>query len=324
MRTYRARITPLSAFGTRLLGDTLFGQLCWAIRNRYGEQRLTALLEGYTNTDKPFAVLSDAFPSGFLPRPTLPGSWFAEVHGDDRKAVKRLTWLPISEFQQPVAQWLHFCQSANTLSGSTPNEHAQPHNTLNRITGTTGTGQFVPYVMNQSWFGEKEAKTEIVLDIYLVFDEARITADELRQLLEDIGNIGYGRDASIGLGKYKVRDDWMAFDLPSQTNTNAWMTLAPSAPQSLGWDSTRSFYQTFTRFGRHGDMAVHGKNPFKTPVLLASSGAVFTPLRLEAMSSFIGQGLGGNGRLSKTIEATVHQGYAPVVGICLPDRKVCA
>lgn len=324
MRTYRASIAPLSAFGTRLLGDTLFGQLCWAIRNRYGEQRLTALLDGYTDTaSKPFAVVSDAFPSGFLPRPSLPGSWFAEVYGEDRKAVKRLTWFPISEFQQPVAQWLNFCQPAAALSGSTPREHPQPHNTLNRITGTTGTGQFVPYAMNQSWFGGREAKAEITLDIYLVFDELRITESELHQLLEDIGSTGFGRDSSIGLGKYEVRD-WIAFELPRQKNANAWMTLAPCAPQRLDWNSARSFYQTFTRFGRHGDVAVHGKNPFKTPVLLAASGAVLTPLRLDAMDSITGQGLGGSGRLSKTIETTVHQGYAPVLGICLPDREVCA
>ncbi|CAH1191510.1 CRISPR-associated protein Csm4 [Candidatus Nitrotoga sp. BS] len=324
MRTYRASITPLSAFGTLLLGDTLFGQLCWAIRNRYGEQRLDELLDGYTNTiSNPFVVVSDAFPSGFLPRPALPSSWFDEIQGEDRKAVKRLTWLPISKFHQPVAQWLNFCQPAAELFGSTPDEHPQPHNTLDRITGTTGTGQFVPYVMSQSWFGEKDYNDLIVLDIYLIFDETRITADELRQLFEDIGNIGFGRDASIGLGKYAVQD-WTIFELPSQINTNSWMTLAPSAPQDLCWNSARCFYQTFTRFGRHGDVAVHGKNPFKTPLLLTVSGAVLTPQLDVSKLGYIGQGLGGSGKLSRTIEATVHQGYAPVVGIYLPDRKVCA
>jgi CRISPR-associated protein Csm4 len=63
MTPYRIRIQPLSAFGTRPLGDTLFGQLCWAVRNRHGEERLDTLLDGYTQ-GQPFAVVSDAFPAG--------------------------------------------------------------------------------------------------------------------------------------------------------------------------------------------------------------------------------------------------------------------
>ena len=34
--------------------------------------------------------------------------------------------------------------------------------------------------------------------------------------------------------------------------------------------------------------------------------------------SFFGQGLGGDGTLSKSLPKTVHQGYAPVIGIRLP------
>jgi CRISPR-associated protein Csm4 len=82
----------------------------------------------------------------------------------------------------------------------------------------------------------------------------------------------------------------------------------------LGFDSQHSYYQLFTRFGRHGDIAVHQEGkPFKNPVLLAQTAAVFsTP---PPQSGFIGQGIGGNGELSKTIKTTIHQGYAPVLAI---------
>ncbi len=65
MKLYRFTLTSQSAMGTPLVGDTLFGQLCWAVRNRFGEARLTALLEGYTE-QRPFMVVSDAFPQNFL------------------------------------------------------------------------------------------------------------------------------------------------------------------------------------------------------------------------------------------------------------------
>ncbi|PIW72238.1 MAG: CRISPR-associated protein Csm7, partial [Hydrogenophilales bacterium CG12_big_fil_rev_8_21_14_0_65_61_21] len=57
MQSLTTRITPLSAFGTPPKGDTLFGQLCWALRNRLGEARLTQLLDGYT-VGRPFVVIS--------------------------------------------------------------------------------------------------------------------------------------------------------------------------------------------------------------------------------------------------------------------------
>ena len=68
MDNYQVTLQPRSAFGTPLAGDTLFGQLCWAIRERFGEARLTSLLEGYTEAN-PFLVVSDAFPAGWVPRP---------------------------------------------------------------------------------------------------------------------------------------------------------------------------------------------------------------------------------------------------------------
>ena len=36
MQTLRFIIQPRAAFGTPLVGDTLFCQLCWALRHRFG------------------------------------------------------------------------------------------------------------------------------------------------------------------------------------------------------------------------------------------------------------------------------------------------
>lgn len=321
MTPYRVRIRPLSAFGTRPLGDTLFGQLCWALRNRHGGDRLGEALAGYTK-GQPYAVVSDALPPGYWPRPALPGACFDEV-GEDRKAVKKRAWLPAGAFAVPVREWLAHCKTPGEAPGAAPASHPQPHNTLNRETGTTGTGQFAPYAMDQWWFDQKpkpagEAPPGIRLDIYVVLDEERLSATDLRTLLNDMGAVGFGRDASIGLGKFAVEGDLEPVELPNQPDADAWLTLAPSAPQGGGFDPGRSFYQPFTRFGRHGDIGVHlPGGPFKAPVLLAQTGAVLTP-RAFAPRLFVGRGLGGDGSLSKTIPGTVHQGYAPALGIRLP------
>ena len=89
--TFRASLTLHTAFGTPLSGDTLFGQLCWTAREYLGEAGLEALLEGYT-TDRPWLVVSDGFPSGYLPKPAIPQFLLAKVAVDQRKAEKAKKW----------------------------------------------------------------------------------------------------------------------------------------------------------------------------------------------------------------------------------------
>jgi CRISPR-associated protein Csm4 len=232
--------------------------------------------------------------------------------------------LPLQQFHEPVTAWLQHCQPSHAIAGATVLAHPQPHNSINRCTNTTGEGH-APYSLNQFWYGQRQTakderpspEAEVAWDIYGVLDETRLDATTLQQALQDLGAWGFGRDASIGLGKFEV-SDFAPFELPVQAHANAWLTLAPCAPQGLAWDEPRCFYQPFTRFGRHGDRSVHLGKPFKTPVLLANTAAVLTPKSFTP-AGFVGQGLGGDGRLSKIIAATVQQGYAPVVGIRLPE-----
>lgn len=326
MQTLRVTLTPQTGFATPLKGDTLFGQLCWAARRVLGEAGLEALLAGYSG-GKPFLVVSDAFPAGFLPMPRLPrGCWqlaAGQQYPSVRKALKKRAWLPVSALGDPLPTWLDHAVGTSLLAindrrnreqaRSCAVEHNQPHNTINRATQATGTGEFAPYTVEQVWYRPGQA-----LEVYVLLDETRLTAKEFGSLLRYVGASGFGRDASTGLGKFTLDglgEDW---GLPEATGANAWLTLAPCAPQGLAWDSTRCFYKPFTRFGRHGDAAAISGQPYKTPLLLADTAAVLTPKTFECRL-FTGQGLGGDGSLSKVLRETVHQGYAPVVGICLPS-----
>jgi CRISPR-associated protein Csm4 len=76
----------------------------------------------------------------------------------------------------------------------------------------------------------------------------------------------------------------------------------------LGYDEAHSYYQIKTHFGRHGDVAAL-QDPFKRPLLLAKTGAVFS-LPEERSALYLGQGIGNS---SRTQAGTVHQGYAPVI-----------
>lgn len=311
------RIRPLSPFGTPLLGDTLFGQLCWMIHHQGGEARLQKLLSGYLE-NRPFAVVANAFPTGYLPRPALPLSRFEQPENADRKRLKKRVWIPHSALAQPLKTWLLAACSDQEVTGNSDfavQQHwSQPHNSINRMTGTTGEGGFAPYTRDQIGFAP-----DLKLDIHIAFDPARLPVAELQECFERMGATGFGRDASIGLGKFAV-ESCVTTALTDQAKSNAYFTLAPCAPQDCGFDPDASRYQPFTRFGRHGDIAVQSGQPFKTPVLLAAAGAVLKPVDYLA-TRYVGQGLGGTGLLSRAIPATVHQGYAPVISVHLPDEK---
>lgn len=323
MKTCRLTLQPRAAFGTPLAGDTLFGQLCWTLRRQHGNQRLKELLAGYTN-GCPFAVLSDALPLGHLPLPNLPSIYWngsSEKKGVERKVLKRKHWLPVEALGAPLGEWQqrarNEAEATQAIVGQDakpPTERAQPHNSINRQTGTTGTGAFAPYTQAQRWF-----HPALRFHLYVAIDESRLTLPELNSALAAIGETGFGRDASIGLGKFTLEggiDSEPLADL-HHPHSNAWLALGPMAPQGLGFCPERSYYQPLTRFGRHGDIAVHSGNPFKRPVLLVGGGAVLTPLRATERQACIGQGLTG---VSDVLPETVHQGYAPVLGICLPSN----
>jgi len=315
MLALTATLRPLTAFATPLAGDTLFGQLCWTIRHGWGEKRLVELLDGYT-AGKPFLIVGDALPSGFLPLPALPSRHWQGGSDDpkERKALKRIAWAQADLVTRPLASWRHQAKDCRPASADFASR-AQPRNSLNRLTGATGKGEgFSPYTVRQHWYGK-----DVQLEVHLRLDTSRLSQDELTQALAQLGLAGFGKDASVGLGKFELVGI-RALSLVGQLDPDAWLTLGPCAPQGLAWDAARCFYRTLTRYGRHGDLAARGASPFKAPILLVAAGALLTPkAETDWARGWIGQGLGGDGSVSTSLPQTVHQGYAPALPVRLPE-----
>ncbi len=316
MQWIKVTIQPQSGFATALKGDTLFGQLCWAIREAEGEAALVKFLSGYSE-GRPFAVVSDAFPAGYLPRPKMPNrllGW-ANLDARGRKVAKQKHWLPFSSAAQPLILWgEEMVTAAEVAEESEGNprfsrEVVAPHNTLNRLTNATGTGQFAPYNTRQTWYAPG-----ISLAVFVLIDDQRISVEQLQIWWTAMGLFGVGKDATVGMGKFTLASIQHC-TAQAPASPKAYLTLSPAALQGEDWLAERCYYQTFTRFGRHGgELAVAGY-PFKNPILMAETGAILTP-RSMAQRDFVGQGLGGDGTISRMLTATVHQGYAPVMPVC--------
>jgi CRISPR-associated protein Csm4 len=81
-------LKPKSGWATPLQADTIFGHLCWKIKQNDDVGKLDQFLSDMGSTidgkpvaDGPFFTLSNAFPKGFIPRPILEQDFFKEPAG---------------------------------------------------------------------------------------------------------------------------------------------------------------------------------------------------------------------------------------------------
>lgn len=287
MTLYKTTVTPRSNFATPLRGDTLFGQLCWAIRYAYSQEKLEQLLKNYES--EPYCIVSDGFAPGFLPKPSLPSSLMNE--DDDKKANRKKIWMSKEELLEGN---FNKAKEDNEVYQKKDTEGIVVHNSINYQTFKTGEG-FDPYGLKEYALNPK--------DIYVLLDETKLSKDEFYQAFELLSNMGYGQDSTIGKGRF----EFSAFEQVRVQNSNTVMALSPFSPQNLTCKDI--FYTPFTRFGKKGGDRAN-QNPFKKPLLLADTGAVIVFDEIQT-KGYIGKAIKGH----TSHEDIVHQGYSIVLPI---------
>jgi len=293
MKLYKTTITQQTEFATPLRGDTLFGQLCWMIVFKYGEERLKKLLESYEIT--PFLVVSDAFAKGYLPKPKMPSKCLNE-NLEDKKENRKKVWLSLKDLQSGNYQNAKKDEEIKNID----KELESMHNSLNYKTFHTDGDDFAPYALKNYRFSPK--------DIYFYIDENLFSKNELKEILTLLSSYGYGKDNTIGKGRFSFdKIDEITIKKDSKTV----MALSPFSPQNL--EVEKIFYETFTRFGKLGANRAY-KNPFKKPILLAKSASV-VKLKKPLQKPIIGKAISG---IEKTYKDVVHQGYA----IAIPIKEI--
>lgn len=343
MKLHEFTLRPLSGFSAPIKGDTLFGLFCWQVVHD------PALLKGREEhwfnhyPIKPFAVFSSAFPKladpiqYALKKPDMPDFMlFKSVTGscDERqekaKALKQKRWWPVEVNSTTGPLKVGRCGPDDLLTDQALLERAaqhapsairharqlagerflktliQPHNTISRLTDMTGADPFAPYAHRNLFY-----YPETVLAVFVWFDPDAADSTLIRKGLARIGQWGYGRDASTGMGRFEVVSDAPA-SMPSADQADALYTLAPAAPEKDSF--SQAWFTPFIRFGKHGDRLALSQNPFKTPVIMADEGAVFKPTDRSALNKgYFGRAVTG----VSTHAGTLVQGYAPVLPIKL-------
>lgn len=334
MKLHEVTIKPISGFGTPLMGDTIFGHFCW--QAAYDSGLLNGGLDRWIARyeEKPFAVFSSAWPifskekaQYALKRPALPNAilypgrveWDKRKLISERKELLKKQWMIIGQDLSLHLSAVEYKTDQELLeeiwkewpgkappwaldygSGQFISRFDQAHNSINRLTMTTGGGEFAPFVETAANY---YPGTELA--IFVLVDEEATDISRVAAGLEKIGKLGYGKNASTGLGRFEVCRS-RGLNLPTPPSPNACYTLAPCVPQRGVFSDC--CFNPFVRFGKHGDVLVRSGNPFKNPVLMAGEGAVFFPRNSNSFDKpYIGRALLNT---SKAIPQAVVQGYS--------------
>jgi CRISPR-associated protein Csm4 len=335
VRTFQLFIRPLSAFGTSIKGDTLFGLFCWTIKNdpELIGYALDTLIEEYAS--HPYLIVSSAFPvmkteggtTYFFKKPSLPISCFLEdkISGcekiQQRKRFKKQIWMPVDEkaplhsfkgreyYDDEKAADVLFSKASRNRSFFLKSQYLHLHNSINRLTNATGEEGFAPFAVNNTMYHPSS-----MLVIFIAID-TKISPEKVQMAFERIGLLGFGRDASTGLGRFEVCGSIEEINLSAlgAQSPNACYTLSPVVPEKKRY---RGVYTSpFVRFGKHGDTFAKSLNPFKNPVLMADEGAVAVPKNTEVFNkNWIGEAVKN---LSKTEPCTIAQGYSLYIPVYL-------
>ncbi len=335
-------IRPQSPLLTPITADTLWGHICWVIRERTGDEAVKAFIERFEQ-HPPF-VISDAFPYGSVPMPLLPipgtvnerliekfrhnppepikqsgdekiprYSLYAALKKIRKKNYVSLDLLKASNLTSLLEDMLveYITTKAEKEQAPTRVNFVEPHVGIDRTTLTAREGALYSTV------GTLYRTDTETAPLWILAGLRDYDASTLEEYIREIGFLGFGADRSTGKGGFEVERPQQLL-VPEYESSRSGMALAHFVPARD--DPTEGFWRTRTKFGRVGGMfSVRSTRrnvpftPFKQPIMMLTPGSVFSLDEQSRSSRVMGTLLHGVHR----IPDVVHYAYTPVLPLGL-------
>lgn len=281
MTLYRLKLRPRSPWRTPWQADTLAGMLLATAARVHGSDMLREHLIDPMLAGSPPFVLSDACPGELLPLPisTRLQPW----PPDQGKIVKRARWVTRGDFDS-----LRRGQSVS-LAALRPNddfvvEHARQHNTLSRLTDTTGTAESGLGIFSRPDFqlgthtNGNPNPALVGADFLSVYVRSwdHNAFDLLLDLFHELALTGFGADVATGRGQFEILDQpepLPDLDTPPP-EANAVVSLSTFQPGPT--DPVDGLWDAFPKFGKLGpDLGLPNERTNKRTLIMFRPGACF-------------------------------------------------
>ena len=278
----RVYLKPRSTYRTVLHSDTLFGCVCWAMREVFSEETLDGLLRQFDSENPPFQ-LSSAFPfrdtSGrrihFYPRPVLAPAEFESPkdvsEAEQQKKFRKVKWITEETLSKLTSgAWNETDYYASDVwqdEGPNLMDIEVQHNTINRLSGGTGTTPSTGLY----------SLTEYAISdgglFFLLDDES----DVVEGALGFLEHFGIGGDSSLGKGRFEI--EVIDADLPTASEgADRFMTLSLYAPRESEIATVRSdgaWYNLVVRKGKVGGPFLRVEDFWKKSLTMFAEGSTF-------------------------------------------------
>ncbi len=277
----RVYLKPYSTYRTPLHSDTLFGCVCWAIREVFSEARLEELLKQFASGDPPF-LLSSAFPfrdnesegrTHFYPRPMLmPTELEIPKNEDDakhQKKFRKVKWVSEEILDKFVSgTWSETdYYASDTWDTEGPREKTVEvqHNTIDRLSGGTTPS------------GNLYSLTEYAISdggLFFLLDGETDVVEGTFGFLE---HFGIGGDSSLGKGRFEI--EVTDANLPAvPEDADRFMTLSLYTPRESEMATVRTdgaWYNLVVRKGKVGGPFLRVEDFWKKSLTMFSEGSTF-------------------------------------------------
>ncbi|MEO1941764.1 MAG: hypothetical protein ABGW77_02600 [Campylobacterales bacterium] len=267
MEYCRVTLQFTTPMGTSLQSDTIFGHLAWGYRYLFGEKKLEELMAQFKT--RPFIISTDGFPAGYLPKPLFPTLIGDCREMDHFKQVKKKRWIRdrfIFENIDNLTQRKIFEELSREVKkgGEGPAEVVEvvQHNSINRLSNLVDEGLYT----TEERFTLQKYRFYLRVDL--------IERQEVEEVIGLISKIGYGRDRSIGKGRFQFQVEW---EFPEQS------LFKPNPARPYYLNLSNCFYnpeniqpvfgKTFTKFPKAG--GINSNEPFKNPAIFYLPGSIF-------------------------------------------------
>ena len=277
----RIYLKPKAPYRTDLRSDTLFGCLCWGIREVYSEAQLVGLLERFASGEPPFRI-SSAFPyrdhegqrTCFFPRPLLRPARLPDAldvkEAKRHKDFRKHQWVSEDTFRKFVSGSLNEVDyyGSGVWEDAVPSvvEEEVLHNAIDRLAGGTGR--------SGTLFSQTDRYIPEGGLFFLLDGEA---TSEVESALGFLAHGGLGGDTSIGKGCFDILVEVLApFDVPEAADR--FVTLSLYAPGEREIDAFRegeAWYDLTVRKGKVGGPFLRVDDFWKRSVTMFTEGSTF-------------------------------------------------